>query len=399
MSVLVGHTSVTSTSGTTMTTPPLDTTGTTALFMIGYAVFGVFTPVDSYGNTWVLEANPAASCNGGMSLFRCFNPICGPGHTGTLTGDATYSKQMVMLALRPVDPTGSWALRRLQAASGVDPIQPTVFSPAAPSNTDYVIITCGMAGCGFSTVAVDSGFTLLEALAELGVAYQILASPNPTLNPTWTTIGMAGGTGAAIMEGMGVYTSLIALTCPPATTGTVGSPYSSSIGVTGATGSVTFSITSGSLPTGLTLNASTGLISGTPTASGTFIFNAYVIDSAGNADNQLCSITISVGPPVPSCPPLASINILNAYSSATGVLGGTSPFTFSISAGSLPPGLSINASTGVVSGTPLVVGIYNFTIHVVDADSLSGNIPCTITVTSGGVYPPIRPARFCTSAI
>lgn len=211
MSVIIAHTSNLSLSGGVVC-GPIDTTGSTAIYIFGWGVFGVFQPstgFDSYGNTWVLVGNPFSTCNGGLSGYRCFNPVCGPGHTfGLVPGLNTYGTEIAVVAMRPVDPTGTWALRRTQAASGQNPIQPGVFSPPAPAVANYVIVAAGMAGCGLTPVGVDSGFILLEALPQMGMAYQVLASVPPTLNPTWTTLvpgGTGGSTGAALMEGMGVY--------------------------------------------------------------------------------------------------------------------------------------------------------------------------------------------------
>jgi large repetitive protein len=57
------------------------------------------------------------------------------------------------------------------------------------------------------------------------------------------------------------------------------------------------------------------------------------------------------------------------YSATLAATGGTTPYTWSLSSGSLPPGLTLNPSTGVISGTPDVAGTYTFTVAVTDAET------------------------------
>jgi hypothetical protein len=71
-----------------------------------------------------------------------------------------------------------------------------------------------------------------------------------------------------------------------------GVAYSDQLSVTGGSGSYTFSIVSGSLPAGLTLNTSNGKISGTPTKVGTYFVTTKVVDSNGNSDTATCTIYV-----------------------------------------------------------------------------------------------------------
>lgn len=80
--------------------------------------------------------------------------------------------------------------------------------------------------------------------------------------------------------------------------GVVNTEYSETLAVTGGTGSITWSVTVGALPDGLSLNASTGEISGTPTVAGTFSFTVQAEDAATATDTQALSITIASTPPI-----------------------------------------------------------------------------------------------------
>lgn len=67
---------------------------------------------------------------------------------------------------------------------------------------------------------------------------------------------------------------------------------------------------------------------------------------------------------------------------------GDPPYTFAITVGVLPPGLTLDPATGIVSGTPTVAGIYPFTIQVTDSLTATASVACSITIAG---VPPIPP--------
>ena len=193
-----------------------------------------------------------------------------------------------------------------------------------------------------------------------------------------------------------VSSSPVTLACA-ASTGQVGVPYSSALVATGGVPPYTFSITSGSLPPGLTLNPSTGAITGTPTTFGTFNFTAQVVDSTGTAAGTAstrCSIVIAP-PPISLACPSATGQVGVAYSSALVATGGAPPYTFSITSGSLPPGLILNPTTGAITGTPTTFGTFNFTAKVVDS---TGTAAGTATASCSIVIAPPPITLACPSA-
>ena len=172
----------------------------------------------------------------------------------------------------------------------------------------------------------------------------------------------------------------LTLSCP-AFTAQVGVAYNSALTATGGVAPYTFSIASGSLPPGLTLNTSTGAITGTPTTGGTYNFTPQVVDSQSNTVTTNCGIVVSPIPLTLSCPtPTGQVGV--AYSSALKAIGGVAPYTFSIISGSLPPGLTLNTSTGAITGTPATAGTYNFTSQVVDSQNNKATAGCSITVNA-----------------
>jgi len=157
--------------------------------------------------------------------------------------------------------------------------------------------------------------------------------------------------------------------------GVVGVGYNQTLTATGYP-AATWSIASGSLPSGLTLS-SAGVISGTPSASGTFNFTVEATNSAGS-DTKALSMIINPAPVSPTIttmsPPGGSLGV--AYNQTLTATGDPT-ITWSVSAGSLPGGLSLS-SAGVISGTPSVSGIFNFTVNAVNA---AGNDSKALSIT------------------
>ncbi|CAO5163189.1 Staphylococcus aureus surface protein A (modular protein) [Frankia sp. AiPs1] len=181
------------------------------------------------------------------------------------------------------------------------------------------------------------------------------------------------------------------LALPPPPAGGVGAAYSDQFTVTGGTSPFVWSVSSGSLPPGLALNGATGLLSGTPTAAGSYPFTVRVVDASGQAATQNLTVSIASAPTLPFPPPPAG-EVGVVYSDQLTVSGGTSPFVWSVSAGALPPGVTLNASTGLLSGTPTTAGTASFAVRVVDALGLSAtrtvSLPIAARPTLGFPAPP-----------
>ncbi len=139
--------------------------------------------------------------------------------------------------------------------------------------------------------------------------------------------------------------------------GAVGQAYSQNVIATTGVGAEKWSLASGSLPAGLTLATGTGAITGTPTSQGTATFTLRVTDSNSPAGSGTRALTITIGPPPP--PPLqvtstslATGTVGQPYTATLAATGGTGAYTWSVTSEGLPPGLTLNASTGAITGTP-----------------------------------------------
>jgi hypothetical protein len=188
--------------------------------------------------------------------------------------------------------------------------------------------------------------------------------------------------------GNGSCISCPAITLSPSVLpdGYVGVAYNQTIVASGGTAPYTFTISSGTLPAGLNIDSSTGVISGTPTTVGSSPFTITATDNNGCQGSQNYTINIlncvlTVDPPAL---PDGTVNI--PYNQTITASGGTPPYTFTVTAGALPDGLTLNNSTGLISGTPTTEGLFQFTITVVDSASCSGTRDYTINITLNTLF-------------
>jgi hypothetical protein len=184
-------------------------------------------------------------------------------------------------------------------------------------------------------------------------------------------------------------------TSSPLTGGTVGQPYSATIAATGGQTSYSWSVTVGSLPSGLSLNSSSGAITGTPSAAGTSTFTVQVRDSGSPARTDAKSFSITIVNPLTittSSLPGGTVGV--AYSQSVTASGGSGSYSWSVSVGGLPDGLGLTSGTpsATVSGTPTTAGTYSFTLQITDGAGrtasqgfsivVSATAPLSITTTT-----------------
>jgi len=164
--------------------------------------------------------------------------------------------------------------------------------------------------------------------------------------------------------------------------GTTGKDYSQTIKVSGGSAPYAYTVM-GTLPPGLALNSTTGIIAGSPTKPGTYNFYVLATDALRATDSAAYSITVKAANLVFS-PPVGALpagTVGKAYRRTITASGGSAPYAYSAK-GSLPPGLSLDAETGTISGKPTEAGTYKFTVKAVDADGVASSVAYSIVIAA-----------------
>jgi len=199
--------------------------------------------------------------------------------------------------------------------------------------------------------------------------YATVNNPTPTVPSGWNISSITSTvTGAGTNTGT-VSTSFFVPGIPPIITSTsplpegiVGRHYYTTLRANGTT-PITWSIVSGRLPDGLSLNNSNGVISGIPTAMGRFNFRVRATNSVGFDTKDL---SISVGVPTIITPSLPRGTVGISYHHRL-MATGLAPIFWSRVSGNLPNGLTLDRNTGIIAGTPTATGTSNFTLRAENA--------------------------------
>jgi len=336
----------------------------------------------SLSNGFTLQSTTCPSVSAGGSAksmaasSACsFNLSFQPGSIGTLSGS---------LVLTDNSASGTTQTISLNGTATAPTI---VISPAAGTLTDAVAgsayrqqftASSGLApytyALALTSGTLPAGLSFNPATGLLSGTPTATGTVNFTITATDSTPAANGGpyTSAAQAYTLNVPNTAILVAPTSLPGGTAGSAYNAQgFTANGGVTPYTFAVTSGALPAGLQLV--NGVLSGTPTATGTFTFSVTATDSASQTGNRSYSITLAA-PRLSLAPARTALTAATAeiaYTQTFTLSGGTSPSTFTVASGALPAGLTLSAA-GVLSGIPTSAGNFNFTVQAADSTTGTG---------------------------
>jgi hypothetical protein len=372
---------------------------------------------------------PTAYVGGAYSTTLTASGGSGTGYTWTATGLPSWlsiASATGILSGTPTAPASAvnFTVKVTDSASNTASGSYNVTVSAGLTITTTSPLTNGYAGTAYSTTLATSGGTGTglnwtvtsgaSSLAAVGLSVSgagvvsgsapIAGSATFTVSVTDSASNTASKSFTVTIEGK---LAIVTTTLP---TGVVSVNYSQTLQATGGTGTYTWSVTAGATQlaaVGLTLNPATGALSGATTtlAAGTATFTVQVADTASHTATATLSVTINASLVITTTT-LSPAYTGTAYSTTLAATGGSGSNAWSVTtnlAGLTALGVSLNASTGALSGTAvgLVAGSATFTVQVKDSNSdvatqqLTMNVYNSLSLPASG---PLTPAAVTNAA-
>ena len=311
----------------------------------------------------------SGSLPGGLNLNAATGAISGsPNATGTFNFQITASN---------AGGDSSPATMSITVGQSSAP----VVTPATPSGIRNTTFTYQIVASNAPTAyAIASG--TLPAGLTLDTATGVISGTPTAAGTTSVSITATNGVGtsAAVSVTITISNPAIPVVTPATPNGTTGSAFSYQIAATNSPTS--YAIATGTLPVGLAINASTGVISGTPTVAGTSTLGITATNGLGTSDSATVTITISnSAPPVVTAgTKTGTTNVAFSYQ----IIASNSPTSYAITTGTLPAGLTLNTSTGLITGTPTATG--TSALGITAANTAGTSAAATVTII---IYPAI----------
>ena len=281
------------------------------------------------------------------------------------TGSATKGWTMQMVALKPASSVvgGAPAITSTNTASGT--VGSAFSYQIAATNTPTNYAATGLPG----SLSLNTATGLISGTPTTAAVSTVTLSARNSSGTGSTTLTLtihAATTQAPV------------ITSPTTASGMMGGGFSYQIV---ATNTPTSYAASG-LPAGLSVNISTGSISGTPITVGTSTASMSAANATGTGRGTL-TVTVNVPALVFLTTALPNGRIGSAYSATLAASGGTKPYTWTLISGTLPAGLSLNASSGAITGSPTQAATNTLTFQVSDSSSPIRTQTASLTLTVG----------------
>jgi hypothetical protein len=392
-------------------------TTATVAFTVGSAIVATansVAPVTGYTNQAISTVTPFSSVTGGTQPYWYFvssgtlpDRVTLDPTTGQISGTPTqtYAKSNVTISVRDAggivaSTTSTISFTVILVLVAMPGGTSTVFGYQSTAITSFSAFTSVSGGTAPYTYYVSSG-TLPTGIAINSSTGLVSGTPTATQSSSNVTFSVKDANNLVASTTVTVsFTVNSAITAMPGGTSTVFGYQSTAItsfsaftSVSGGYTPYVYSVSSGTLPTGVAINSSTGQVSGTPTATyATASVTFTVTDAQGYIAATTTTVSFTVNAAITATAGATTTvsqqqnTAIASFNPFGSVSGGYTPYTYYISSGTLPTGITQNTSTGLVSGTPTVVqSAANVVFSVKDSANSVATTTSTVNFT---VTPP-----------